>query len=301
MASPKPQLIDIIEVGNTLGEGVQWDGQTASLWWTDIQSRLLYRHHMHSGRLSAFPTPERLCSFGFVENSTDLIVAFERGFALYDPVSGDTTWLARPDAPGRGVRFNDGKVDCRGRFWAGTMAEDGDPLSRSEGVLYSFDNNFGLRRHQTGIGISNGICWSPDSKNLYFADSARRTIFRYEFNPCSGAIDNRAIFARTAPGVYPDGAEIDSDGCLWSAHWGAGRVVRYTPSGKTDTVLTLPVSQPTCVTFGGDGCKLLFVTSAREGLGRNTLRKQPHAGNVFVYRGGVSGFPVRRFVQAGPH
>ena len=293
----KPQLIDIIAVGNTLGEGVQWDDEAESLWWTDIQSRLLYRYHLPSGRLSTFPTPERLCSFGFVENSTNLIVAFERGFALYNPVSGDTRWLARPDAVGHGVRFNDGKVDCLGRFWAGTMVEDDDPLNRPEGILYSFNNNFELYQHETGIGISNGICWSPDSTRLYFADSARRIIYSYDFERNSGMLDKRRIFVETGHGAFPDGAEIDSDGCLWSAHWGAGRIVRYTPSGKTDAVLTLPVSQPTCVTFGGHGYELLFITSAREGLGENILNEQPLDGNVFVFKVGVSGFPARRFIQ----
>ena len=293
----KPQLLDIIRVGNTLGEGVQWNDAAGSLWWTDIQARRLCRYHLPSGRLSQYPTPERLCSFGFVENTTDFIVAFACGFALYNPVSKDITWLGLPGRLSRGIRFNDGKVDRQGRFWAGTMVEDGDPAIRREGSLYSLDSTFTLYNHERGIGIANGLCWSPDSRRLYFADSARRTIYRYEFDPDSGTIDNRKVFAKTAPGAFPDGADIDSDGCLWSAHWGAGRVVRYTPAGNTDAVLALPVRQPTCVTFGGPGRELLFITSAREGLDRATLHTEPHAGDVFVFRVGVSGLPACRFIQ----
>ena len=182
----KPLLLDIIKVGNTLGEGVQWDDTTESLWWTDIQARRLYRYHLPSGRLSKFQTPDRLCSFGFIENTAGLIVAFARGFAFYNPVSGEITQLGCPGELRDGIRFNDGKVDRQGRFWAGTMTENGDPVTRSEGTLYSLDGTFELHQHESGIGISNGLCWSPEASNLYFADSARRTIYRYEFDPGPG-------------------------------------------------------------------------------------------------------------------
>ncbi len=297
LAGVKPRLLDIIEVGNTLGEGVQWNAATESLWWTDIQARLLYQYHLPTCRLSKFSTPERLCSFGFVENKADFIAAFARGFALYNPVSQDITWLSRPGGLSHGIRFNDGKTDRQGRFWAGTMVENGDPAIRREGSLYSLDGSFVLHKHETDIGISNGLCWSPESKYLYFADSARRTIYSYEFDPDSGAIENRKVFVETGRGAFPDGAEIDSNGCLWSAHWGAGRVVRYTPEGKTDAVLTLPVSQPTCVTFGGPGHELLFITSAGDGLDDDKLCKEPHAGDVFVFQVGVSGLPACHFIQ----
>ena len=280
-----------------LGEGVQWNDATESLWWTDIQARLLYRYHLPSGQLSKFVTPGRLCSFGFVETKADFIVAFSRGLALYNPVSEDITWLERPDGLSHGVRFNDGKVDRQGRFWVGTMVEKGDPVTRREGSLYSLDSTFVLHKHESGIGISNGLCWSPEARYLYFADSARRIIYSYEFDRGSGTIDNQRVFVETGSGAFPDGAEIDSNGCLWSAHWGAGQVVRYTPEGKTDSVLTLPVSQPTCVTFGGPGHELLFVTSARVGLDDDKLDEEIHAGDVFVFQAGVSGFPACRFVQ----
>ena len=145
----KPRLLDIIKVSNTLGEGVQWDDATECLWWTDIQARRFYRYNLPSGRLSKFQTPERLCSFGFVENKTDFIVAFDGGFALYQPASQEMTWLQRLEGLKRGIRFNDGKTDRQGRFWAGTMTEKGDPVSRSEGGLYSLDNTFKLRQHES--------------------------------------------------------------------------------------------------------------------------------------------------------
>ena len=209
------------------------------------------------------------------------------------------TWLKYPEGLGRGIRFNDGKVDRQGRFWAGAMIEDRDPVLYREGNLYSIDGTNRLCKHESGIGISNGLCWSPESDHLYFADSSRRIIYNYEFNTGSGTIDNRKIFVMTENGAFPDGADIDCDGCLWSAHWGSGQVVRYTPAGKTDIVLDLPVSQPTCVTFGGPDLKLLFVTSATEGLENAKLCNQPNAGDVFVFQAEISGLPASRFIQKG--
>lgn len=289
----KPQLLDIIRADNTLGEGIQWDGETDTLWWTDIQARALHNYHFPSSRTAKFSTPERLCSFGFVKNRAEFIVAFERGFALYNPASNATTWLARPEAVGRGIRFNDGKVDRQGRFWAGTMVERGDPLAEAAGNLYSLDGEFSLNKQESGIGIANGLCWSPDAGRMYFADSARRIIYSYRFDPDSGTPGERAVFATTRPGAFPDGADVDCDGCVWSAHWGAGRVVRYTPDGKTDRALELPVSQPTCVTFGGPGLELLCITSAKEGLGAG--REETHAGDVFIFRVGATGLPAGRY------
>ena len=296
----KPALLDIIKAGNILGEGVQWDELTQTLWWTDIQARRLYRYRPANGALKQYPTPYRLCSFGFVARRAELIAAFDRGIALYDPTSTDSKPLQAPCELAAEVRFNDGKVDRQGRFWSGTMVEAGDPTLKAAGNLYSLDAEYRLRLHESGIGIANGLCWSPDAERMYFADSSRRTIYCYDFDPESGTMHNREVLAVTASGSAPDGAETDCDGCLWSAHWGAGKVVRYTPAGETDTILELPVTQPTCVTFGGADLDLLFVTSAREGLAEADLREQPEAGNVFVYRVGVSGLPVSRFIPERP-
>ena len=293
----KPELIDIIKVGNTLGEGPQWNGRTETLWWTDIQERLIYSYHPASGRLFSSSAPERLCSFGFVMGRPEIIAAFDRGLALYHPVSKDIDWLDCPEGSGAGIRFNDGKVDRQGRFWTGTMVEAGDPLIRPEGNLYCIDAEYRLTVHESGIGISNGLCWNPESDRMYFADSCRRVIYSYDFESGSGTLENRNIFVLTGNGAYPDGADIDCNGCLWSAHWGAGQVVRYTPAGRKDMVLDLPVSQPTCVAFGGPDLDLLYITSAKEGLDKDALFREPDAGNVLVYQVGIVGLPASCFIQ----
>ena len=164
----------------------------------------------------------------------------------------------------------------------------------AKGKLYCLDGS-DLKVCLTGISISNSICFSPDGKYLYFADSPQRSILRYDIDPASGTIHNRQIFAETPKGAFPDGANVDAEGHLWSAHWGAGRVVRYAPDGSTSAILEIPTAQVTCVAFGGASLDLLFVTSAREGMSAATLKEQPNAGDVFVYKVNVKGLPDPRF------
>ncbi|MDE1940392.1 MAG: SMP-30/gluconolactonase/LRE family protein [Alphaproteobacteria bacterium] len=287
------KLVEIIRVGNTLGESVLWDVGTQSLWWTDIQERLLYQYGWDDQRLKQFAAPERLCSFGFVHGNDKLIAAFESGFALFSPADGATVWLARPEAEHRGMRMNDGRVDRQGRFWAGSMAETAAGAGKAK--LYCLDKTGLAHLRESGITISNGICWSPDATKFYFADSPSQTIWQYTFDATSGEVSDRRVFAETPDGASPDGANVDSEGFLWSAHWGAGHIVRYAPDGRIDRTLALPTSQPSCLAFGGPHLDLLFVTTARQGLSGDTLRYDVSAGDVFVYNVGVAGLPESRY------
>jgi L-arabinonolactonase len=288
------QPIDIIPAGNMLGEGVSWHDETQTLWWTDIQARRLYRYDLKRRAMETLATPERLTSFGFVAGSGKLIAAFESGIGLYEPGSSEITWLHRPRFEVSGLRFNDGRTDRQGRFWTGTMVEGG--AGAPAGSLHSMDKTGIIATHASGISISNGICWSPDGRLFYFADSPARTIFVYDFDSDSGTISNRRVFARTPEGAYPDGANVDAQGFLWSAHWGGSKVVRFAPDGTVDMTIEVPTEQPTCVAFGGQGLDLLFVTSARDGLTPDALATQPHAGDVFVYKVSVPGLPDGRFI-----
>jgi sugar lactone lactonase YvrE len=291
---PSAQLIEIIPAANTVGEGILWDSRREVLWWTDIQRRRLHRYLPGSGAMRVLEAPERVGSFGLVADREELIVAFESGVALYAPDEQSVSWLARPEAQVPGVRFNDGRVDRRGRFWCGTMVESS--TSSALGNLYSIDKTGTARRHQSGVRISNGLCMSPDGRLLYFADSPTRLIKVYELAEPEGVLGPGRVFAQTPEGAVPDGATVDEDGCVWSAHWGGACVVRYTPDGRIDRTIEVPASQPTCVCFGGSDLDLLFVTSARENLDAATLEKEPHAGDVFVYRTGVKGLPEQEYL-----
>lgn len=284
---------DIVPVGNTLGEGVVWDCDSSRAWWTDIQEKRLLRYAPATGAIETFNLPERLGSFGLVKESAQIVAAFESGFALYAPETGALDWIARPPHAAKNIRFNDGRVDRQGRFWAGSMVEgDGEP----RGKLYRLDENGRCEVCASNIAISNSICFSPDGKSMYFADTPKQVIHRYTLDLESGELSNRRIFAITPEGAFPDGAQVDCDGCVWSAHWGAGQVVRYTPDGRVDITIDLPVTQPTCVTFGGDDMDLLFVTTARENLSAKDLRQQPKAGDMFIYRVAAKGMNDMRYV-----
>ncbi len=281
------QPFRIIGTRNIVGEGILWHARQRQLWWTDIQGRKLHCYNWAGEALTIHETPERVGSFAFVAGSDRLIVAFASGIAWYDVHSQKIEWLARPQQIVSGVRFNDGRVDRRGRFWSGTMVEGAQHTA--DGCLYSLGRSGLLQCHARDIRISNGLCMSLDGTRLYFADSAMRTIYEYEMIEPEGRLGARRIFTTTPEGAYPDGAAVDAEGCVWSAHWGAGCLVRYMPDGRIDRTITVPTCQPSCVCFAGPDLDVLCVTSARENLSESVLQSEPHAGAVFLYRAGIRG------------
>lgn len=285
------QLMERIEVADELGECVVWDGVTQSVLWTDIEGRRLHRLDWRTHKIETFATPARLASFGLVEGRRELIAAFEAGLALFDPESGAISEYLHPEGLKPGHRMNDGRVDRRGRFWVGSMVED--CAQPCEARLYCLSNGQ-VETHLRDIGIANGLCWSPDGRLCYFADSQAKTIWRFTVDVETGRLSDRREFARSPQGC-PDGAAVDAEGFVWSAQWGAGCVVRYSPDGQIERILELPVSQPSCVAFGGVALDLLLVTSARHGL----ANPQCGAGDLFVYNVGIRGLPESRFKNDG--
>ena len=134
---------------------------------------------------------------------------------------------------------------------------------------------------------------------MYFGDTPRRKIYAFDFDTESGTPSNRRVFATTPPGTGPDGSTVDADGYLWNAEWGQGRVVRYAPDGSEDHVIQLPVSHVTCVCFGGPDLSDLYVTTATYGLDDRQLKREPEAGNVFVFSTSVRGLPESRYQRQG--
>jgi sugar lactone lactonase YvrE len=286
------KLLEVIPVGNTLGEGVLWDNTTQRLLWTDIQEKRLYRYAPASKSLERFDLPERLGSFGLMQGSGTIVAAFASGFATYDMDQGRLEWLTRPKHAAANVRFNDGRVDRVGRFWAGSMVEGEGERS---GQLYCLRHGRS-ESHLSGIGISNSLCFSPNGDTLYFADSPHRTIWRFKLDEATGTLSERSVFASTPKGAYPDGSNVDAEGHLWNAQWAAGRVVRYAPDGSESGHIALPVSQPTCVAFGGRNLDVLYVTTAKQELSAEALAAQPQAGHVFAYQLDIRGLPEPRYI-----
>jgi L-arabinonolactonase len=282
----------VVDAGNKLGEVPVWDVAEQALYWVDIEKRLLQRFRLADGDVRIWTMPERIGSFA-LRRDGGLVVAFESGFAFYDLETGAVERLAAPEAHIPTNRFNDGKCDREGRFWAGTMD---DRLTAHSGGLYRLDPDLSCHRMDGGIGISNSLAWSPDDRTMYFADTLDRTIYRYDFDRSRGAVSNRRVFATThaRPGS-PDGSTIDAEGFLWNAEWDGWAVVRYAPDGSVDRVVELPVEKPTSCMFGGPDLATLYVTSAVWDLTPAQRERQPQAGGLFAVDVGVRGLPEPRF------
>ena len=288
------ELIDFVPCTNLLGEGIQWNNEDGCFWWTDILSLKLFRYQLATKKLTEWDLPEKLGCFAFAKNDRRLLAAFASGFAWFEPDTGSVEWIAKPEAHIVGNRSNDGRCDRQGRFWMGSILEQKNAPDQSA-ALYSLRPDFSVKQHLSGLRISNALCWSPDSSKMYHADSPTHTVTVYDFDALSGEISNPQIFAQTETGVEPDGACVDSEGYIWNAQWGGSRVVRYAPDGSKNFELTLPVTQATCVAFGGEQLNIFAVTSARIGLSDEALQQQPQAGGVFIFETGYKGLPESRF------
>ncbi|MGJ8681116.1 SMP-30/gluconolactonase/LRE family protein [Paraglaciecola sp.] len=278
------ELVQQLPVANTLGEGVIWEHRTQTVYWTDIEQSKLYSWKFGQTTSSYFDCPERLGCFGLTGDPAWLICAFESGFAFFNPQSGETKWLQKVELNLSHTRFNDGRVDRQGRFWAGTMMQDeGKDDTQERAALYRLNHNHRVKKIIKDIKVSNGLCWSPTGDTLYFADSPSQTIQQAQMDIKTGKIGPLKEFAKTDSHAFPDGSCVDSDACIWNAQWASSTVKRYSPDGELLLTLDVPCKQPTCVTFGGPDLQHLIVTSARINLSEHTLQQQASNGNLFVY------------------
>ena len=222
-----------------------------------------------------------------------LIVTRRHGFAYFDPESGELAPVAQVEAHLPGNRFNDGKCDHLGRFWAGTMDFDG---KKCTGSLYRLlpDRNF--EQIDSGYAVTNGPAWSVDHTVLYHNDSANGRVYAFDHDPQTGAVSNKRLFLQFSPEEgSPDGMTTDAEGGLWIAHWGAGKLTRRDPDGEVTATVTLPCSQVSSCTFGGPDLKTLFITTAAVGLSPSQLEREPLAGSLFAVEPGFTGLPAHTF------
>lgn len=275
-----------------LGEGPLWCPREGMLYWLDIKRPAINRFDPEAGRAGHWPMPSDIGCMALREEG-GMVVALRSGFALLDLDTGAIEAISDPESDRPGNRFNDGKVDRQGRFWAGTLNDaESEPL----GSLYRLDPDRTVTLMQDGVVVSNGIGWSPDDRTMYFTDSAIRTIWAYDFDPDSGAIANRRIFAEVPDGTgYPDGLTVDCEGYVWSAVWDGWRLVRYDPAGRIDREVVVPVQRPTSCMLGGPELKTLYVTSASIHLDAGALERGPLAGGLFALDVDTAGLPEPRF------
>ena len=280
----------ILAAQNKLGEGPVWNPDEQALYWVDIEKGCVHRLYPKTGRHDVFDVGLPVGALGF-RASGGLVMATRDGFAFWDPETQALRFIADPEPDRPGARFNDGAVDRQGRFWAGTMGQG--PTSS----LYRLDPDGSVHRMESGVTISNGIGWSPDDRTMYFTDSLLKVIYAYDFDPATGAIENRRPFVHTPEeeGV-PDGLTVDSEGFVWSARWGGWKVTRYDPTGTVEHEIRLPVQYPTSCTFGGPQLDELYVTSAWTAVTEAERGAQPWAGDLFRLQAGVKGLEEARYL-----
>lgn len=285
----------VVPSRSQLGEGAVWDVVDAALWWTDITAGLIHRFDPATGRNLTFDFGEPVgCLARRAKGG--LIVAARSGFHFVDPETGTREALADPESDRPANRFNDGATDIQGRFWAGTMKDDGGPPERA-GQFYRFDPDRTVTPFFEKVFTTNGMTFSPDGRTMYLSDSnaAVRTIWACDYDPATGIPSNRRVFFDTHGMVgRPDGGTVDADGCYWMAGVDGGQLVRITPAGRIDRIIDMPVRKPTKPMFGGPQLDALYVTSI--GMGAEEDPGQPLAGSLFAVTGlGVVGIPHTRF------
>lgn len=284
----------VVHSNSQIGEGAVWDDLDQALWWVDIPPGLIHRFDPGNGKNRTWEFGEPVGCIA-LRAGGGLVVAAKTGFYLFDPVTGTRQAIHDPEPHRPENRFNDGTTDLRGRFWAGTMKDGGQPAP--QGRFYRLDPDLTVTPWKDDIYTTNGLAFSPDGSVMYFSDSnpARRTIWRAPYDLDTGTPGAPEVFFEThdLPG-RPDGGTVDADGCYWMAGVDGWQVYRITPEGKIDRTIDMPVERPSKPMFGGINRDILFVTSL--GIGLSGDRPQLDAGSLFAITGlGITGLPQTRF------
>ncbi len=251
----------VIQERDTLGEGPIWDSQNQRLYWVDLAGCRINRFVPATQEHTRWETPSEACYVALTDDPGLLFVVLKDRFALLNLDTGELTVEEGSRLNSEAIRFNDGGVDRHGRLWIGTMDLE---MKRPIGSLYLLTHGV-LCEEDQGLTISNGIAWSLDNRTMYLTDSVPRLIYKYEYDPTSGALSNREVHIRVPEDVgLPDGLTIDCEGYLWSVHWSGSRITRYAPDGSVDQVVELPVTYPTSCCFGGEALTTLYITSINQ-------------------------------------
>lgn len=283
----------VLDAKNTLGEGPAWDHERKLLYWVDIMERKIWTLDPKT-KESSFIEVDQMVGAVVPKASGGFMVAARHGFYQLNSDSDSLIPVAELETDLPNNRFNDGKCDARGRFWAGTMDHNQEEIS---GALYCLDTGFQVRKVLDSIGISNGLAWDKDHRTMYYIDSVTKRVVAFDYELESGQIrDQRTVVTIPEGEGIPDGMTIDDEGMLWVAQWEGSRVSRWNPAtGQRLDSIPLPASRVTSVVFGGENLDELYITTARVGLSKEELEEQPHAGGLFRVKPGVKGSPTYRF------
>ena len=269
----------------TLGEGPQWDAKHQRLYWCDILEKQLHWLSPATGESGHYQLDHMVSLITPLEEGGLLLVGEDR-LSRFDPTSGSVEKFCDFEADNTITRSNDARVDRHGSLWLSSM---GKSAELGAGSLYRLHRGK-LTQLRSGLTIPNAICFSEDGQFAWFTDTVTGVVMRWALDDDgwpTGEPQPWADFSSTLGN--PDGAVIDSEGCLWLALWGAGQVVRLDPDGQIIGRVEMPISQPSCPAFAGHDLKTLYITTAQEGFTAEQLAKEPTAGSLYVVETGIKG------------
>ena len=282
----------VLDIKASLGECPVWSAAEQALYWVDINAPSLNRFDPATGRNTAMAMTESIGSFA-LRRSGGFVVALRSGL-----------WLGRADGtPERKVadapydpahhRFNDGRCDPAGSFFAGSMNEKRDANSAS---LIRLDPDFRVTPILDNVMVSNGLAWSPDGRTMYHADTPTHTIRAFDYDVTSGMPSSPRVLAQWSGETdRPDGAAVDSAGNYWSAFYRGGKVVKLSPQGAVLAEYATPAQCPTMCAFGGADLRTVYVTSARQMREADELARLPQSGGIFALAVDTPGLPEPHF------
>lgn len=275
-----PQIV--VDHKSVVGECPLWHPFDKKLYWIDIPKGSILRYDPETGNHEEFYSGEVIGGFTIQEDGA-LLLFLERG-AVKILKDGETSTVIDEISEELDTRFNDIIADPKGRVFCGTM-----PAKDHKARLYRLDADGSITKILDGIGISNGMGFTPDRKQMYFTDSPRGKIYLFDYDLKIGKIKNQRVFV-TVPeseGV-PDGMTVDKEGCIWSARWDGGCLIRYKPDGKEDLRIQFPAKKISSVTFGGKDYRDIYVTTAG---GDKREEEGPDAGALFYLNLDIQGVP----------
>jgi sugar lactone lactonase YvrE len=296
---------------SALGESPFWHAGEGALYWVDIPGKTVWRafvaENAVKGTVQSWPMPQEPGCIAPAAGG-GYAIALRDGMYRAAEWGGALQLLMRFDHDTATTRFNDGKADPLGRFWAGTMYE---PRDRQLAQLFSLDCRDGrapvVERKAGDAVIANGLAWSPDTKTVYWTDTIQHAIQAWDWDATSNAMTNHRIFHQfpMKPGGWqsgmpgyggrPDGATVDVQGNYWVAMFEGARILKLSPAGAVLQDIPVPAQCPTMPCFGGSDLKTLYVTTARYNRGAAELARYPDSGGVFAMRVDVAGLPTNYF------
>ncbi len=291
MAKGAVNIDCILDAKAEVGEGPAWDASTGSLLWVDILRCEVHQYDPVASSDRVIRLPDYVGAV-VPRRRGGMVVAMRGGFHYLNPETESIELLAEVETDQPTHRFNDGKCDPSGRFWAGTMELN---ENRPNGVLYCLEPDLRVRATVHGVTISNGLGWSPDQRTMYYIDTPTKVVSAFDYDPATGALTRRRSVLRIEHG-FPDGMAVDSEGMVWVAHWGGYRISRWNPdSGTLLEEFPVPTAQVSSLAFGGPDWRQIYITTAARGLSTAQREQEPLAGGIFTMQSPVPGLPTQEF------